>query len=154
MGHLVVETFAISHHNAYNCPNKKLKGNPLIGDLLRPHFTDLIALNTAARVTLIAPLNNQLETVMAVPGEYWGTIIAQWYSKQNDFWNTDVGFVQELKKRGFNVDLDPNTKYQYEDIYRFLKDGKKQNIIIHKYVSGVIHALYANDKDIQDDELL
>jgi len=56
--HMLVETFAIAHHNTYECINKQMKGSKLIGLLLGHHFTDLIALNTAARVTLIAPINN------------------------------------------------------------------------------------------------
>jgi len=62
---------------------------------------------------------------MAVPGELWGELIAKEYSKKNDFYNTEVGFLNELKRRGFEVDLDPNVHYKHEDIYRFLKDGKK-----------------------------
>jgi len=69
MGHLLVETFAISHHNTYNCPNLKLKGSTLIGDFLRPHFTDTIALNTNARVSLMVSLNNTMDSVTAVPAD-------------------------------------------------------------------------------------
>lgn len=50
LGHLLTEAFAIAHHNTYISPNSdKLIGSTLIGDLLRPHFTNLLAINSLAR---------------------------------------------------------------------------------------------------------
>jgi len=85
---------------------------------------------------------------MAVPGDKWGNLIAEEYSKLNDFYNTEIGFLNELHKRGFNVDLDPNSHYKHEDIYRYFKDGKKQNLLIRQYVSGVVNAIFQSDKDV------
>lgn len=46
-------------------------------------------------------------------------MIALWYTQKEDLWNTDVGFYDELRQRGF----DPET-FRHGDKYRFLKDGK------------------------------
>lgn len=53
LSHLFCETFAIAHHNVYVVPNK-LAGKREVGSLLLPHFTDLLAINALARVTLVA----------------------------------------------------------------------------------------------------
>jgi len=58
MAHLLTETFAIAHHNTYinDNGNNRSKGNIVLGDMLKPHFVNLIAINHLARVTLIDPL--------------------------------------------------------------------------------------------------
>ena len=53
LSHLVCETFAIAHHNAYIAVND-LKGKSEIGAMLGIHFIDLLPLNNLARVTLVA----------------------------------------------------------------------------------------------------
>jgi len=71
MAHMLGETFAISHHNAYNNLGTKAspKGNTVIGDMLAPHFTNLIGINHLARITLIAPINNTLSIFFSLRGE-------------------------------------------------------------------------------------
>jgi len=78
---------------------------------------------------------------MAVPGELWGQLIAEEYCKLNDFYNTDVGFLNELRKRGFNTDLTSGS-YKHEHLYRFMNDGKKQMVLIKNYVAGVVNGVY------------
>lgn len=76
MSHMIGETFAISHHNAYNHLAQKKEGNTVIGAMLSPHFINLIGINNLARVTLIAPINNSLSTFMGVRGEDFAALIA------------------------------------------------------------------------------
>jgi len=59
---MIGETFAISHHNTYNHHGTKgsLTGNKVVGDMLAPHFVNLIGINNLARVTLISPIKNTL----------------------------------------------------------------------------------------------
>lgn len=59
MAHMLGETLAISHHNTYyylaeNCGKE---GNKAIGEMLAPHFVNLIAINSFARVTLVDPIH-------------------------------------------------------------------------------------------------
>jgi hypothetical protein len=53
LSHLVCETFAIAHHNAY-IANRTRPGRAEVGHLLAVHFIDLLPLNSLARVTLVA----------------------------------------------------------------------------------------------------
>ena len=78
MSHMLGETFAMSHHNAYNhlVNEHNVKGNTAIGDMLAPHFMNLIGINNLARVTLIAPINNSLSHFSGVRGEDFGLCIA------------------------------------------------------------------------------
>jgi len=73
MGHMFGEIFAIAHHNAYNyLPNKnhsnKNKGNHVIGQMLKPHFTNLLAINTLARYTLVSEVNSTLDPFEGLRG--------------------------------------------------------------------------------------
>ncbi len=69
--------------------------------MLDPHFTNLIAINDLARVTLIAPVSNLISLFFGVRGEDFAEIIANWYTEQGkNFWE-NVGFYDELKSRGF-----------------------------------------------------
>lgn len=63
MGHLFSEGIAIAHHNTYNYKPRKFfdkdrKGVSQIGNFLAAHFVDLIPINTLARETLIAKVND------------------------------------------------------------------------------------------------
>lgn len=106
---MLSETIAIAHHNTYNhfanlTGDKYVHGNRDIGAMLAPHFTDLIAINHLARVTLIAPMQNTLSGFFGVRGEDFAAVMAGWYTKKDNLWNEDVGFYDELKTRGFNPD--------------------------------------------------
>jgi hypothetical protein len=131
MSHMIGETFAISHHNAYNHHGNKddLKGNKVVGDMLAVHFVNLIGINNLARVTLISPLKNTLSLFQGVRGEDFAELIAYWYTQKTDLWNTDVGFYEEAKSRGF----DPNT-FKHGHKYRYLRDGKVIYDLVHEYV--------------------
>jgi hypothetical protein len=133
MGHLFSEAFAIAHHNTYNYVprpflDKKRNGNPVIGNFLAAHFVDLIPINTLARETLVAPVNNLLKGFFAVNGEIWPTVIGEYYTQQNNVWN-QIGFHEELKSRGFDTD------FQHPLLYRYLNDGKMLENTIRKYVT-------------------
>jgi hypothetical protein len=132
MSHMIGETFAISHHNAYNCyaqKSKHDKDNKDIGTMLAPHFINLIGINHLARVTLIAPIGNKLSLFQGVRGEDFAALIAFWYTQKDNLWNTDVGFHEELKSRGFDCKT-----FKHKDLYRFMKDGEKIHEAIALYV--------------------
>lgn len=79
MSHMIGETFAISHHNAYYSKatsSKYDKDNKDIGEMLAPHFINLIGINNLARVTLIAPVANKLSNFQGVRGEDFAALIA------------------------------------------------------------------------------
>ncbi|CDW84295.1 arachidonate 15-lipoxygenase [Stylonychia lemnae] len=151
MSHMIGETFAISHHNAYNhlTNEKGVQGNTVVGDMLAPHFVNLIGINNLARVTLIAPLSNSLSLFQGVRGEDFAELIARWYTERSDIWNVEVGFYEEARNRGF----DPNT-FKHGHKYRYLRDGKIIYDHIHKYVQKVISAQYPTDESVRNDKLL
>jgi hypothetical protein len=120
MSHMFAETLAIAHHNTYNFKNnkKKLDGNPTMGKFLDPHFTNLIAINGFARVTLVAPFKAVMSGFMGIRGEDFVEVIARWYTWKTNLWETEIGYYEDLKTRGF----DPDT-FKYRKMYRYLNDG-------------------------------
>jgi len=91
LGHLLGETFAISHHNTYyykpaHNPEKN-HGNMAIGDMLAPHFINLIAINGFARDTLIAPINAILSVYQGVRGEDFPSVISKWFNSKPNLWS-------------------------------------------------------------------
>ena len=58
ISHLAMEPFAIAHHNTYIYEpgffDSAPTGQKALGELLRPHFKHLIAINNIGRDTLIA----------------------------------------------------------------------------------------------------
>jgi Lipoxygenase len=140
LAHLLSETFAIAHHNTYVSPNN-LKGETLVGDLLKPHFIDLIPLNALARVTLVGEILNTLKSFMGIPGNIWPKMIAEWYTTKHNLWDS-VGFEEDLKERGFDLEKD---KAFIDEHYRYAKDGKIVHERVHAYVLNALNIIYKSD---------
>jgi hypothetical protein len=67
MAHLFCEPIAVAHHNTYRYKgNSKLKGCKHIGEMLIPHFVNLLAINSLARETLVAKVDDQLSEFFGV----------------------------------------------------------------------------------------
>lgn len=67
MSHLLCEAFAVAHHNTYKYKgNRKLKGSKHIGEMLTPHFVNLLAINSLGRETLIAKVDDQLSEFFGI----------------------------------------------------------------------------------------
>lgn len=148
MAHMLCEALAIAHHNTYNhlaAKPKHTNDNKTIGNLLAPHFTNLLGINNLARVTLIAPVNNKLTAFMGVRGEDFPEVIADWYTQREDLWNTDVGFYDELRTRGF----DPAT-FRHKDKFRYLNNGQRIYDAIQTYVDKVVRAQFTEETVITD----
>lgn len=100
MGHMLGETFAIAHNNTYYYDKpfwkSDLPGNKNIGAILAPHFVNLIATNSFARVTLADPVNSTMSSFFGVRGEDFVPLTANWYTSIPNIW-ANVGFEQELK---------------------------------------------------------
>ena len=148
MSHLLCESFAIAYHNTYKYKNSKFKGVKFIGDLLGPHFVNLIAINTLARETLVAKAGDQLSEFFGIQGKIFPLVFAEWYNNKDNLWNSHVGFYDELRSRGFDEN------FKHPDKYRFFKDGKLVYDAIAQYVNQVIDAFYKNDNDIKSDHYL
>jgi len=85
MGHMFGETIAIAHHNTYYAKasrQEKADGNLAMGAMLAPHFTNLIAINNFARVTLVSPLNATISFFQGIRGEDFVEVIAKWYTQR------------------------------------------------------------------------
>lgn len=119
MGHMMGETFAIAHNNTYIYKpwlRPELKGNRDIGKVLEPHFTNLIAINAFARVTLADPIKSSISFFFGVKGEDFVPLMANWYTSIKVIWD-NVGFEQELKSRGFTTD------FKHPKLYGLIRDG-------------------------------
>ncbi|MEP0883267.1 SRPBCC family protein [Trichocoleus sp. ST-U3] len=137
--HLVIEPFAISHHNAFP------KDHP-IGQLLKPHFEDTIGINYFARQTLvsyIAPFTNQtFATGTAGAMQLLLKALKKW-----DF--SGMSFPQELLSRGF----DEKGSDGVEDYY-FRDDGFKIWNAITDYVGNIVAAVYKDDAAVAADKVI
>ena len=108
--------------------------------LLQPHFRYTMAINTAARATLI---NNGgiIDHLFAIGGA--GTVellrrVSNLYRVQ---W---TNIVQYAKERGVD---DPNKLpgYYYRD------DGIKIWNVMNKFVEGIVNEFYSTDEDVRND---
>ena len=89
------ETIAIAHNNTYYYKpwlRHELAGNRDIGRFLAPHFTNLIAINAFARVTLADPIKSSISTFFGVRGEDFLSLTASWFSDPNTKIWDNVGF--------------------------------------------------------------
>jgi len=77
MGHLYCEAFAIAYNNIYKVESS-MKGNRIIGNLIAPHITSLITLNSFARLTLAIDddTKNSLDPFMSLSGREFMTCIS------------------------------------------------------------------------------
>jgi hypothetical protein len=70
MAHLMIEPLAVAHHNTYQykATASRLKGCKFVGDLLAPHFVNLIAINTLGREILMSTSYDKLSEFFGIPG--------------------------------------------------------------------------------------
>eukprot|EP00347_Sterkiella_histriomuscorum_P017751 403348136 len=149
MSHLFCEAFAVAHHNTYRYKgNQKLKGCKHIGDLLAPHFINLLAINTLGRETLIAKVDDQLSEFFGIQGSQFPSVFGEWFQTKDNIWNTNVGFYDELKTRGFDKN------FRHGDKYRYFRDGRMVYEAIHRYAEKSVNAFYKSDESIIEDQLL
>jgi len=60
-------------------------------------------------------------------------------------WNTNVGFYDELRSRGFDQ------TFKHGDKYRYFRDGKLIYDAIWRYTEKSVNAFYKNDQAVQND---
>ena len=108
--------------------------------LLRPHFRYTMAINTAARATLVND-GGILDQLFAIGGA-GKTILMERISKHYKVQWTDI--AQYAKERGVD-DPDKLPGYYYRD------DGIKIWNATEKFVKGIIDAFYSTDDDVKKD---
>ncbi|CDW77802.1 allene oxide synthase 8r-lipoxygenase fusion protein [Stylonychia lemnae] len=150
MAHLMCEPIAVAHHNTYSykATANRFKGCKYIGDILSPHFINLIAINTLGRETLIARVDDKLSEFFGVPGNQFPLVFGEWFQQKDNIWNTNVGFYDELRQRGFDQN------FKHGDKYRYFRDGKLIYDAIWRYVEKTVNGFYKNDQAVQNDQLL
>jgi hypothetical protein len=145
MSHLLCESFAVAHHNTYRYKNTKFTGCKFIGDMLAPHFINLIAINTLARETLVARVGDALKDFFGIAGKNFPYVFGKWYTEKEDLWNTNVGFYDDLRTRGFDENFKHGNKY------RLFRDGKLVYDAINNYVTMAVNAFYKDDQAVRED---
>ena len=128
--HLVTETCWVAM-------NRTMAPTHPLHELLRPHFTDTIAINTAARGKLIAP-GGPIDKAIAVGSEggFW-LVDKAW--KRWTFGETEP--LGDLARRDVN-DL---PGYHYRD------DARRIYATISKYVDELLRVFYRSDEDVRGD---
>lgn len=139
LAHLVVEPFAIAHHNAFPADH-------VIGRLLEPHFRDTIGINFLARQTLVSYTTPFTDSVFSTgSGGALKMVLGVW--KKYDF--AEFTFPKMLAARGFDeAGSDGVAGYYFRD------DAYKTWNAIHAYVTEVVEATYADDAAIAADGVL
>ena len=108
--------------------------------LLRPHFRYTMAINTAARATLIND-GGILDLLFAIGGK--GKVeLLQRISKQFHFQGTNI--VRNTHERGVD-DHEKLPGYYYRD------DGIKIWHAINEFVGGIVAEFYSTDEDVESD---
>ncbi len=134
--HLVVEPFWVA-------AARTLPAMHPIFQLLRPHFTDTIAINVAARTKLIVP-GGPIDEAMAVGSEGALALAAKAFRG----WTlTDADPVRDLEKRGV-LTRDVLPEYHYRDDALLLYE------IVGTYVHRLLKAFYRSDDELRQDEEL
>ena len=108
--------------------------------LLRPHFRYTLAINTAARATLIND-GGILDQLFAIGGEGKVKLLQRVSNLYQVQWTNIVQYAQE---RGVD-DPDKLPGYYYRD------DGTKIWNIMSKFVEGIVDEFYNTDEDVKND---
>lgn len=134
--HLVVEPFWVAA--ARTLPSS----HPLFV-LLRPHFTDTIAINVAARTKLIVP-GGPIDEAMAVGSEGALSLAAKAFAT----WTfDDMDPVRDLEARGVrSSEVLPGYHYRDDALVMFEAIGV--------YVRELLRTFYRTDDDVRDDDEL
>jgi hypothetical protein len=131
--HLFVETFWVA-----TC--RTLPAQHPLYALLRPHFFGTVAINYAARNTLIAP-GGPIDESVAVGSEGALTLLARDYANWS-FEQFDP--VTQIEARGV-ADPDLLPGYYYRD------DALALHRIIRTYVNDLLRVFYRSDEDVRGD---
>lgn len=146
MSHLFTEAFAVAHHNTFKYKgNAKLRGCKHIGEMLAPHFVNLLAINALGRETLIAKVDDQLSEFFGIQGNQFPLVFGEWFQTKDNIWNTNVGFYEELKARGFD------RTFKHLDKYRYFRDGRLIYEALQRYVEKSVNAFYKTDANVTED---
>ena len=111
-----------------------------INKLLRPHFRYTMAINTAARATLINE-GGIIDNLFAIGGKGKVELLKRTSKRFRVQW---TNILQSTKEHGVD-DVDKLPGYYYRD------DGVKVWNVVKKFVEGVVDAFYCDDEDVKND---
>lgn len=128
--------------------NRTVEENHILYELLSPHWFRTLALNKAARDTLVPAviarlagfgpsINSKTSRVMA---------LVNWSYKNFNF--QDKYVPNDLKKRGFAAEALTEEKYRN---YPYATDMYLLWGVIHDFVKSVLRTKYKSDADVQND---
>eukprot|EP00878_Enallax_costatus_P039840 GHUV01045762.1.p1 GENE.GHUV01045762.1~~GHUV01045762.1.p1 ORF type:complete len:306 (-),score=73.45 GHUV01045762.1:991-1908(-) len=113
--------------------------------LMMPHFRYTLAINAAARATLIAA-DAVLEQCFP-PGKYIMQLSSKIYKASWRFKNE--GLAADLRKRGF-LPANGSSKLLLED-YPYAQDGLDIWTAMHEYFTDYVNHYYADDAEVTKD---
>ena len=130
--------------------NRTIPEDHLLYEILSPHWFRTLALNAAARSTLvpfvIARLGGFGPTIDRDPHTNRMYRLVNWSYKNFNFQEKYI--PNDLKKRGFNLGSGDKVKYRN---YPYATDMSLLWKVIRKFVKAMLATRYKSDKDVQDD---
>jgi len=138
--HLVEEAIIVA-------TNRTIPENHLLYEILSPHWFRTLALNAAARATLVPLVIARVSGLgpSTNPATSRALGLVKWSYKNFNFQEKYI--PNDLKNRGFDVNA-PGDKYRN---YPYSKCIYILWGIIHEFVKTVLATKYKSDKDVQDD---
>ena len=133
--------------------NRTIPDDHLVYEMLSPHWFRTLALNAAARATLVpfvlARLAGFGPSIDPNPATSRLYRLVNWSYKQFNFQEKYV--PTDLKKRGFDLECQDGDKYRNyphaTDILLFWE-------VIRKFVKSMLATKYKSDQDVQDDPFI
>eukprot|EP00177_Eucheuma_denticulatum_P000082 GFKZ01000137.1.p1 GENE.GFKZ01000137.1~~GFKZ01000137.1.p1 ORF type:complete len:769 (-),score=89.57 GFKZ01000137.1:2557-4863(-) len=143
--HLTYEPFGVAVRNIFHF-GSKIAQDHAVGQLLKPHFHDHMAINWLARNTLITHKDDAIAFTDAgfSLGSQGG--LALLAVKYKHWKLQDQAFPQQLRSRGFDPDGQDGLEYYY---YR--TDGMRIWTALSSYVRSVIETFYEAVSEEQRD---
>lgn len=131
--------------------NRTIPEDHILYETLSPHWFRTLALNKAARDTLVPAVIARLAGFGPTIDPKTSRVMAlvNWSYKNFNF--QDKYIPNDLKKRGFNVEALTEDKYRN---YPYATDMYLLWGVIHDFVRSVLGTKYKSDSDVQNDQCI
>ncbi|EXJ82475.1 hypothetical protein A1O3_06288 [Capronia epimyces CBS 606.96] len=134
--------------------NRTIPDDHLVYELLSPHWFRTLALNAAARLTLVPAVIARLAgfgpDITPDPSKNRVYRLVDWSHRHFNF--QDKYIPNDLKKRGFDIDVDgdgaANPRYRN---YPYARDMALLWRVLRKFVATMLALQYHSDRDVTDD---
>lgn len=131
--------------------NRTVEETHILYELLSPHWFRTLALNKAARDTLVPAVIARLAGFGPTIDPKTSRVMALVNWSYKNFHFQDKYIPIDLEKRGFAVEA--LTEEQYRN-YPYATDMYLLWVVIHDFVKSVLKTKYKSDADVQNDECI